>query len=259
MEVFFLGTGTSEGVPVIAQPDDIELDLDNPKNWRTRTSVHVVMDGCHVQVDAAPEFRLQCIQNNIRKVDHFILTHGHADHIQGMDDLRRFCRIRDGHALPVYGHDDGLKRVREIYPYAIRDFARGNYPAFNLLSMPSKLELEGGTIQSILLPHGKFNTLGLVFIEKTSQKKFSYYTDCNEVPEAACELASGSDLLALDALRFNPHPSHMSIEKAIYTAMEINATKTQLVHMTCQVDVGRDSHLLPNGIEFAYDGLRITI
>ena len=83
MEVFFLGTGTSEGVPVIAQPDHIELDLDNPKNWRTRTSVHVVMDGCHVQVDAAPEFRLQCIQNNIRKIDHFILTHGHADHIQG--------------------------------------------------------------------------------------------------------------------------------------------------------------------------------
>ena len=204
----FSRDGTSEGVPVIAQPDDIELDLDNPKNWRTRTSVHVVMDGCHVQVDAAPEFRLQCIQNNIQKIDHFILTHGHADHIQGMDDLRRFCRIRGGHALPVYGHEGGLQRVREIYPYAIRDFARGNYPAFNLLSIPSQLELEGGIILSTLLPHGKFNTLGLVFIEKSSQKSSPITQTVMRFLKLLANLQAVLTLLALDALRFKPHPSH---------------------------------------------------
>ena len=96
MEIIFMGTGTSQGVPMIAH-DPEKLDLQNPKNWRSRSSIHVVMDGCHIQVDAAQEFRLQCIQNNIQQIDYFVLTHGHADHILGMDDLRRFC---DGENMP---------------------------------------------------------------------------------------------------------------------------------------------------------------
>jgi len=259
MEVIFLGTGTSEGVPIIAQPPEIQLDLDNPRNWRTRTSVHVVMDGCHVQVDAAPEFRLQCIDSDIRQIDHFILTHEHADHIQGMDDLRRFCRLRGGTAIPVYSTNAGLDRVRSIYPYAVRDTAEGNYPAFSLKSMPAILDVEGGSIYSITLPHGKFQVLGLLFEETSTGKRFAYYTDCNEVTTEAINLAYRADLLALDALRFNRHSSHLSLPEAIDASKDINAKQTYFVHMTCEVDYEKTRLCLPYGIDLAYDGLRLSI
>jgi phosphoribosyl 1,2-cyclic phosphate phosphodiesterase len=259
MEVIFLGTGTSEGVPIIAQPPEFELDLGNPRNWRTRTSVHVIMDGCHIQVDAAPEFRLQCINNDIRQIDHFILTHEHADHIQGMDDLRRFCRIQGGAAIPVYSTKNGVKRVKEIYPYAIHETAKGNYPAFSLKIMPKVLEVAGGTIHSVILPHGKFIVLGLLFKENSSGKRFAYYTDCKEVTIEAQELANCADLLALDALRPAPHLSHLSIPEAIDISMKIGANQTYFVHMTCDVDHGRDELCLPDSIDFAYDGLRMFL
>src|SRR5688500_2782841 len=150
MEVIFLGTGTSQGVPMIACDCAVCTSKD-PRNQRTRASVHVVMDGLHVQVDAAPEFRLQCIRENIRQVDFFILTHGHADHISGMDDLRRFCDLLGGTALDVYSTDEGMGRVLAMYPYAMaeRPIAKG-YAAFKLIAMPEVLEFPQGTIQSTL-------------------------------------------------------------------------------------------------------------
>src|SRR2546421_8209430 len=161
MEVIFLGTGTSQGVPMIACDCPVCTSTD-PRNKRTRASIHVVMDGLHVQVDAAPEFRLQCIRDNIRALDLFILTHGHADHIAGMDDLRRFCDLLGGNALTVYSTDEGIGRVRAMYPWAIaeRPVSKG-YAAFKLLPMPAMIDLPQGTIQSTVLPHGGVITLGL--------------------------------------------------------------------------------------------------
>src|SRR5210317_2103919 len=119
MELTFLGTGTSQGVPLIAHPESSECDLNDSRNWRTRTSAHLKIAGLSLQIDAAPEFRLQCIHNKITSIDYFFLTHGHADHVLGMDDLRRFIDLRGGEALPVFGTQEGLERVRSIYPYAI--------------------------------------------------------------------------------------------------------------------------------------------
>src|ERR1051325_11354190 len=148
MEVVFLGTGTSQGVPMIAC-DCAVCTSQDPRNHRTRASVHVVMDGLHVQVDGAPELRLQCLREKITFVDFFILTHGHADHIAGMDDLRRFCDLKGGEALTVYSTDEGISRVLATYPYAImeRPVVKG-YPAFKLLEMPIELDLPQGRIQS---------------------------------------------------------------------------------------------------------------
>src|SRR6187402_214394 len=136
MEIIFLGTGTSQGVPVIACDCAVCTSTD-PRNKRTRACIHVVMDGLHVQVDAAPEFRLQCLREKIQGVDIFVLTHGHADHIAGMDDLRRFCDLLGGEALTVYSTDEGISRVLAVYPYAImeRSVVKG-YPAFKLAEMP---------------------------------------------------------------------------------------------------------------------------
>lgn len=259
MEVIFLGTGTSQGVPMVAC--DCEVCTSNDlRNHRTRASVHVVMDGLHVQVDASPEFRLQCLRENIRQLDYFILTHGHADHITGMDDLRRFCDLIGGNALTVYSTEEGMGRVLAMYPYAMaeRPISKG-YAAFRLLSMPAAIELPQGTIQSTLLPHGGLNTLGLIFTERSSGRKFTYYTDCKRVPREATQLAKGSDVVVLDGLRTTPHPSHMSIDEAVAAAAEIGAPQTWITHLTHQTDHARLAAALPAGIAPAYDGLRLKI
>jgi len=257
MEIVFLGTGTSQGVPMIAH-DSGGLDLTDIRNWRTRTSAHVVMAGQHIQIDAAPEFRLQCIQNRIDWIDSFILTHGHADHVLGMDDLRRFIDLRGGDALPVYTTEEGMERVQHIYPYAIRERpVYKGYPAFQLNLMPPALELAGGRIRSFRLPHGRIEVLGLVFEEFATGAKLAYFTDCKSIPEAALAAARGADLVVLDALRPSSHPTHMNTEEALAAAEQIGGKVTRFVHMTFMIDHGPDTQKLPEGIDYAHDGLRI--
>ena len=260
MEITFLGTGTSQGVPMIAHDPGQACDLGNRRNWRTRTSAHVKMGGLSFQIDAAPEFRIQCIANDIDWIDHFILTHGHADHIMGMDDLRRFIDLREGDALPVYSTEEGLERVQHIFPYAIRPRPEfKGYPAFAPQLMPKLLETEGGTIQSTLLPHGRFEVLGLVFTEAETGKRLVYYTDCKQLTPDAITMATGADLVVLDALRPMPHPTHMTIHEAVEAAHLLGAGQTWLTHMTYMVDDERDGAKLPDSIAFAYDGLTIQL
>jgi phosphoribosyl 1,2-cyclic phosphate phosphodiesterase len=259
MEVIFLGTGTSQGVPMIAC-DCAVCRSPDPRNRRTRASVHVVMDGLHVQVDAAPEFRLQCLREDIRKLDLFILTHGHADHVVGMDDLRRFCDLIGGQALTVYTTGEGMARVLAIFPYTIaeRPVSKG-YAAFKLQEMPPALELPQGTIRSTLLPHGGINTLGLVFEEKSTGRRLAYYNDCKRIPREAVALAAGADLVVLDGLRVEPHPTHMNIEEACAAAAEIQGRRTLLTHLTHGIDHPAWNGKLPPGVELAYDGLRLSL
>lgn len=259
MEVIFMGTGTSQGVPMIACDCGVCTSTDL-RNHRTRSSIHVVMDGLHIQVDAAPEFRLQCLREKVTELDVFILTHGHNDHITGMDDLRRFCDLHGSVALTVYSTDEGMARVLSIFPYAIaeRPLTKG-YAAFKLVNMPPVLEFPQGTIHSTLLPHGGINTLGLVFIEKSSGKKFAYYSDCKRIPREAVALAKGADVVCLDGLRIDPHPTHMNIDEACAAAAEIAAPLTYLTHLTHNVDHAVWDEKLSPRVRLAYDGLRLKL
>ena len=258
MEVIFLGTGTSQGVPMIGCDCAVCTSAD-PRNSRTRTSIHVVMDGLHVQVDASPEFRLQCVREKISQIDVFILTHGHADHVVGMDDLRRFCD-HGAKAITVHTTEEGRGRVAAMFPYAIgeRPVSKG-YPAFRLVLLPPVLEFPQGRIFSTLLPHGPVSVLGLVFEEKSSGRKFAYYSDCKSVPAAAVALAKGAAAVCLDGLRPDPHPTHMSIAEACAVAAEIGSPTTYLTHMTHSVDHATWSGRLPPGVQLAYDGLRLSL
>jgi len=232
----------------------------DPRNHRTRASIHVVMDGLHIQVDAAPELRLQCIKEGVDRLDLFILTHGHSDHLAGMDDLRRFCDLRGGDALTVYSTQEGMARVSSMYPYAIMDRAaiRG-YPAFRLAAMPKAIELPQGTVFSTILPHGDVSTIGLVFAERSSGRRFAYYTDCKQLTEEAVALARGSDAAILDGLRPRPHPSHMSIDEAVGAGMATGVKRIWLTHLTHLTDHAEQESRLPEGIRLAYDGLRILV
>jgi len=259
MEVIILGSGTSQGVPMIGCRCAVCTSAD-PRNKRTRTSVHVVMDGLHVQVDAAPELRIQCVREGVEKLDVFILTHGHSDHLTGMDDLRRFCDMREGGAITVHTTPEGAERVRAIYPYAIADRAeiRG-YPAFRLSEMPALMELPQGTIASTLLPNGSTQTLGLVFTERSTGRRFVYYTDCKSLTAESIELAKGAEAMVLDGLRPLPHPSHLSIGEAVESAARIGAGRVWLTHLTHLTDHAATEAGLPKGIYLAHDGLRISI
>ncbi|MDQ8205442.1 MBL fold metallo-hydrolase [Pelagicoccus sp. SDUM812003] len=261
MKLRFLGTGTSQGIPLIGCDCSV-CRSDNPKNRRYRTHAHLEMGGLNIQIDAAPEFRLRALEHRIPKIDVVLLTHGHADHILGFDDMRRYCDLRKGEAIPVFTNDDGLERMRSIYPYAMRErpAVRG-YPAFSVRPMPETLELEGGVglVRSTSQDHGPFDTLGLVFEEFKSGSKIAYYTDCASVSEEAEELARGADLVVLDGLRMNEHPSHMSIDMAVDAARRIGAKRSFLIHMGHDVDHDRVNASLPEGVELSYDNLVVEV
>ena len=262
MEIIVMGCGTSQGVPLVAH-DNAGLDLKNPRNWRTRTSVHVIIGGHHVQVDAAPEFRLQCIHNQIPRVDSFILTHGHADHILGMDDLRQFCTNQDGDPIPVYTTTRGTERIQAIFPYALQVKRSFGYVALDVSLMPKKLTLPGGgTIEHLLLPHGTEDTLGLVFTDPHSGSKFAYYTDCRELTPEAYALGHRADLAILDGLRPAPHPTHMSFDEACQASLKLDAKQTLITHMTYQIDYDVYTKKLAETypkVGLCYDGLRIKL
>lgn len=260
MEIIVLGSGTSHGVPMIACDCAVCASAD-PRDQRMRASVHVVMDGLRIQIDATPEFRIQVIRARIPSIDLFILTHGHADHILGMDDLRRYCDGREDGTLPVYCSEEGEGRVRAIYPYAFIPPRpqRDGYARFDTRRMPSRLELPQGVIESTPLPHGNVETLGLVFTERSSGRRFAYYTDCKTVPPAAQELARGADLLIMDGLRPAPHISHQSIPEAIDMAARIGARQTYLTHLAHTVAHADESRLLPESIRFAHDEQRFVL
>lgn len=260
MEIIVLGSGTSHGVPMIACDCAVCRSAD-PRDTRTRASVHVIMNGLRIQIDATPEFRVQVLRESIPSIDLFILTHGHADHILGMDDLRRYCDLRSDGTLPVYCREEGEERIRAIYPYALKPpgTAPDGYARFDLRRLPARLELPEGVIESTLLPHGRIDTLGLVFTEAGTGRRFAYYTDCKTVPPAARELARGVDLLLLDGLRPSPHPTHLSIPEALAVAEDISPKKIYLTHLSHAVAHRHEELHLSNRAMFAYDGLRFLL
>lgn len=162
--------------------------------------------------------------------------------------------------MTVYATEEGIGRVLAMFPYAIaeRPIAKG-YAAFKLIDMPARLELPQGTIESTLLPHGGLNTLGLIFTEASSGRKFVYYTDNKRLTNEAVALARGADAVVLDGLRPTPHPSHMSIPEALDVAREIGAAQTWLTHLTHLSDHAGTEAVLPDGIRLAYDGLRLKL
>jgi len=147
-----------------------------------------------------------------------------------------------------------------MYPYAVRDKPefRG-YPAFKLHNMPAALDLPQGTIRSVLLPHGRVEVLGLVFEERSTGAKFTYYTDCKRVSPEAVELARGSRAVVLDGLRQEPHPTHLCIAEAIDVAAQIGAPMTYLTHLTHTIDHGPVEAELPPSVKLAHDGLKLSI
>jgi len=249
VEVVFLGTGTSHGVPMIGCDCDV-CRSDDPRDHRTRPSIVVRFGGRSVLVDTAPELRLQCLRSEVRSIDAVLFTHAHADHVTGMDDLRRFNWLGGG-PLDCYASVPTLKSIQNMFAYIFHDDPEypSYKPSLNLLPIhDDPVVLFGYPVIPLPLQHGPLPVLGFRF------GPLAYCTDCNEVTDAALERMSDLDLLILDGLRKRPHPTHFNLEQAVEMAGRIGARRTLFTHIAHELGHARTNAELPDGMDLAYDG-----
>ncbi len=227
--------------------------LANPKNHRTRSSLMLLGPTGNLLVDCPPELRLQVTGQGITKIDAVVITHTHADHIMGMDDLRSIC-MRTKKPVTVYMIPEQMDDIRRIYSYAFMDFPPEIIvPRFDLTPIPDVLKVGGLTVHTFLVQHGKTKVIGL------RVNDFAYITDVSEIPPAAEAKLKNLEVLVLDAVRYSPHPNHFHMAKAIEVAQRIGAKKTYFTHLSDDYDHDITNMTLPKTMELAYDGLRIAL
>ncbi len=253
MRITFLGTGTSHGVPMIGC-DCATCRSTDPRDSRLRTSLYIEDTRAGVLVDCGPDLRTQALAHNVRRVDAIVFTHGHADHIVGLDDVRQFNRIKQG-PVTCYGDAQTLDDIRQMFSYVFDPGAPkgGGIPQLDLVEVDGPFDINGLRFQPVPILHGNRQILGL------RVGTFAYLTDCSRIPDASWPLLEGLDTVVLDALRDRPHPTHFTLAEAMEAATRIGARRTLFTHMCHDLRHAPTCARLPKGMSLAYDGLTIDL
>jgi phosphoribosyl 1,2-cyclic phosphate phosphodiesterase len=257
MRLTFLGTGTSFGVPQIGCDCAVCRSTD-PRDKRTRSGAVLEAGGSTILIDTPPELRLQLITAGFSRIDAVVYTHEHADHINGIDDLRVFS-VRRHEPLPLYGPAETLQRLRASFNYifddAVRPFEGTSKPMLRLhVAEPGRMiDVAGVPVLPLAFEHGHLRVFGYRF------GNFAYITDVKAIGAQERERLRDLDVLVLNALWWRPHPTHMSISEAVETAQALGARRTYLTHLTHETGHAELAAALPHGILPAYDGLTVEI
>ncbi len=253
MKVTFLGTGTSQGVPVIGCTCRVCQSLDF-RDKRFRTSVHLEVDRQSLVIDTGPDFRMQMLRAGIKQLDAVIFTHEHKDHTAGLDDIRPFNFLQQKD-IPIFGRKQVLEQIQREYSYVFSDKKYPGVPQVSSFEIDeSPFHIQETTIIPIPVLHYKLPVLGFRI------GNFSYITDANLIPESSYHLLEGTEILVVNALQKDPHISHFTLEQAISEARKIGAEKTYFTHIShrlgCHEAIEKE---LPEGIFLAYDGLELNL
>jgi phosphoribosyl 1,2-cyclic phosphate phosphodiesterase len=257
MKLTFLGTGTSFGIPQVGCSCPVCTSPD-PRDRRTRSGAVVESSGATILIDTPPELRLQLVAARISTVDAVLYTHEHADHTNGIDDLRVFSS-RQRRALPVYGPPETLDRLqltfRYIFDMELQAYEGTSKPQLELhrIEPGREVTIAGLEVLPLAFPHGHLRVFGYRLGD------LGYLTDVKAVGPAELERLRGVRVLVLNALWWRSHPTHMSIAEAIATAQEVGAEATYLTHLTHETGHAELAASLPGGIFPAYDGLVVDI
>ena len=258
MKLTFLGTGTSFGVPQIGCRCDVCRSTD-PRDRRTRVGAYVESDGgTRILIDTPPELRIQLIQAGIDRVDAVLITHDHADHTHGIDDIRAIS-VRRAAPLPVYGPAESLSRLAHRFPYifddAIRPLPGTSKPEGCALPLEAGVTVTIGDVDvtPVVVPHGPVT----VFAYRIGD--LAYVTDAKGIPPAARDVFRGVKVLVVNALFRTQHPTHLSLSEATRVAAEIGAERTFLTHLTHDNFHADLEAELPRGVAPAFDGLTVRI
>jgi len=253
MKITFLGTGTSHGVPMIGCDCAVCRSAD-PRDARLRPSIFVETAGARVLVDAGPDLRIQALRHGIRRIDAILFTHGHADHILGIDDVRRFNALMKA-PMPCYGDARTLSDIRQTFHYVFDPGTPkgGGLPALDLHDVDGPITVGDLTAVPVSLWHGSRPILGFRF------DRFAYLTDCNRIDDESWAGLEGLDVVVIDALREQPHPTHFSLAEAVAAGERIGARRTLFTHMCHHLPHEATNAKLPAGMSLAHDGLTLDL
>ena len=253
MTVTFLGTGTSQGVPVIGCECEVCRSLDF-RDKRLRVSVHLQIGSKSLIIDSGPDFRQQVLRERIKRLDGLLFTHEHKDHTSGLDDIRAYNFMQHTD-MPLYAEQRVLNQIKQEFAYI---FSGHNYPGIprvNLYPITEEaFEFEGIKIQPIRVKHYKLPVLGFRI------NNFTYITDANYIPDEEKDKIAGSEVIVINALRKEPHISHFSLSQAVELLTHLNPRKAYLTHISHHMGLHHEVEAdLPDFVHLAYDGLKLEL